>query len=139
VKAVARSKTTMNYSRIFNFSRTFTTSQNQNSFQQQMTAINIDTNGLKSPHILSIRATANTDLSGQVAVNGATIKRLQSNQISFNLSPFISQGINQVEISGNYKPLTSSINIEFYGSSTKIYQQVSGNGTLRQTLMINVC
>lgn len=104
-----------------------------------MTAINIDTNALKSPHVLSIRATANTELSGQVAVNGATIKRLQSNQISFNLSSFLAQGINQVEISGSYKPLTSSISIEFYGSSTKIYQQVSGNGTLQQILMINVC
>ena len=94
---------------------------------------------MKTPHFLSIKATESTQVVGQIAVEGVAIKRFHNSQISFNLSSYLSKAKNTVEISGNYQPLSSSVLIEFSGSGTRVTQQISGNGILRQTLIFNVC
>jgi hypothetical protein len=129
---------TMNNSRNFTYSSSFTNSRNQNSFQQQITAISLSIDALKTPHFLSIKATDSTQLVGQIAVEGVAIKRFHNSQISFDLSPYLSKGNNTIEISGNYQPSSSSVLIEFSGSGTRVTQQISGNGILRQTLIFNV-
>lgn len=128
----------MEYSKSFTYSHTFTTAQSLNSSVQQTTAISLDSNSLKTPQILSVKATGKTELIGQIIINGKAIAKLQSSQ-SLNLSPYLSQGINQVEILGSYKPRTSLVKIQFSGSDTLATQQVSGNGQLQQILTIKIC
>ena len=129
---------TMNYSSNFAYSSTFTTAQTNSSSQQQTTGVSINSNELKTPHILSIKTVENAQLNGKITVDGLEIKELQGSQISLNLSPYLTKGVKKIEIIGNYKPASSSVKIEFSGSSTNVTQQTSGNGTLRQTLIVTV-
>ncbi|HCF29720.1 MAG TPA: hypothetical protein DEV81_21520 [Cyanobacteria bacterium UBA11049] len=131
-------KTTMNYSKNSVYSSSFTTAQSHSSYQQQTTSISVNSNALNSPHILSIKTTDNTQMNGKVTVDGVIIKKLQGSEISFNLSPELAKGTKRVEISGTYKPASSSVKIEFSGPSTNVTQQISGNGRLNQTLVITV-
>lgn len=125
------------YSSNFAYSSTSTTQTNSSS-GQQTTGVSINSNELKTPHILSIKIAENAQLSGEITLDGVEIKKLQGNQISFNLSPYLAKKVNKIEIVGNYKPASSSVKIEFSGSSTNVMQQTSGNGTLRQTLIVTV-
>lgn len=136
VKLAEHNETTMNRSRNFVYSSSFTTAQGSSS-TQQTTGVSISSDALKSPHILSIKSKENAQLIGEVAVDGVVIKKLQGSQ-SFNLSPYLKLGVNKVEISGNYKPASSSVSIEFSGANTQVTQQMSGNGTLSQTLIVTV-
>lgn len=138
IKLTNNNKTTMNYSKNTVYSSSFTTAQSQTSYQQQTTGITVNSNALNSPHILSIKTTENTQMNGEVTVDGVVIKKLQGNQISFNLSPYLEKGTKKVEISGTYKPVSSSVKIEFSGPSTNVTQQMSGNGRLNQILVITV-
>lgn len=137
IKSTNNNKT-MNYSKNAVYSSSFTTAQNQTSYQQQTTAVSVKANALNLPHILSIKTTDNTQIDGEVTVDGVVIKKLQGSQISFNLSPELAKGSKKVEISGTYKPASSSVKIEFSSPSTNVTQQMSGNGRLNQTLVITV-
>lgn len=128
----------MNYSKNTVYSSSSTTAQSQTSYQQQTTGISVNSNALKSAHILSIKTTDNTQIDGEVTVDSVVIKKLQGSQISFNLSPYLEKQINKVEISGTYKPASSSVKIEFSGLNSNVTQQMSGNGRLNQTLVITV-
>ncbi len=128
----------MNYSKNAVYSSSSTTAQGQTSYQQQTTGISVNSNALKSPHILSIKTTDNTQMDGEVTVNGVVIKKLQGSQTSFNLSPYLDKQTKKVEISGTYKPASSSVKIEFSSPNTNVTQQMSGNGRLNQTLVITV-
>jgi hypothetical protein len=138
IKSTNNNKTTMNYSKNAVYSSSITTAQSQTSYQQQTTGISVNSNSLKSPHILSIKTTDNTQMDGEVTVNGVVIKKLQGSQTSFNLSPYLEKETNKVEISGTYKPASSEVKIEFSGPNTNVTQQMSGNGRLNQTLVITV-
>ncbi len=138
IKSVHHNKTTMNHFSNFAYSSSFTTAQAQSSFQQQTTGVSINLNDLKTPHILSINTTENAQLSGEVTIDSVVIKKLQGSQMKFDLSPYLAKGVKKVEISGNYKPASSSVKIEFSGLSTQVTQQMRGNGTLRQTLIVSV-
>ncbi len=138
IKLANNNKTTMNYSKNTVYSSSFTTAQSQTSYQQQTTGISVNSNALNSPHILSIKTTDNTQMDGEVTVNGVVIKKLQGSQTSFNLSPYLEKETNNVEISGTYKPASSEVKIEFSGPNTNVTQQMSGNGRLNQTLVITV-
>lgn len=138
IKSTDYNKTTMNYSRNFVYSSSFTTAQSQSSYQQQTTGISVNSDALKSPHILSIKTTDNTQMNGEVSVDGVVIKKILGSQISFNLSPYLKKGTKKVEISGTYKPASSSVEIEFSGPSTNLSQQMGGNGRLNQTIVITV-
>lgn len=135
LKLVNPNETTMNRSRNFVYSSSFTTAQ-QSSSTQQTTGVSINSDALKSPHILSIKST-DAQLTAEVTVDGVVIKKLQGSQ-SFNLSPYLSVGVNKIEISGSYKPASDSVTVEFSGANTQVTQQIGGNGTLRQTLIITV-
>ena len=138
IKSTNNNQTTMNYSKNAVYSSSFTTAQSQTSYQQQTTGISVNSNALNIPHILSIKTTDNTQINGEVTVDGVVIKKLQGSQISFNLSPYLEKQIKKVEISGKYKPASSSVKIEFSGPNTNVTQQMSGNGKLNQTLVITV-
>lgn len=127
----------MNYSKNAVYSSS-TTAQSQTSYHQQTTGISVNSNALKSPHILSIKTTDNTQIDGEVSVDGLVIKKLQGSQTSFNLSPYLEKQTKKVEISGTYKPASSLVKIEFSSPNTNVTQQMSGNGRLNQTLVITV-
>ena len=128
----------MEYSNSFTYSHTFTNAKNLNSFLQQTTAISLDSTALQVPQFLNIKATKDTELTGKITLNGKAIAKLKGSQLSINLLPYLSQGINQVEILGSYKPKTSSVKIRFSGSDNLVTQQVSGNGQLQQTSIIKI-
>ena len=90
----------MNYSKNTVYSSSTTTGQSQTSYQQQTTGISVNSNALKSPHILSIKTTSNTQIDAEVSVDGVVIKKLQGSQNSFNLSPYLEKETNKVEILG---------------------------------------
>ncbi len=144
-----KSRGNMNYAKNFTYSSntsssstssssTSSSSSSQGSSGQQKTAVSINSANLKVPHILRITTPANTKLTGQVAINGVAIKKIQSSQFSLNLSPYLANGTKTVEISGNYQPKSSEVKIEFSGSGTQVNQQMSGSGRLNQTLVITV-
>lgn len=135
IKLADHNETTMNRSRNFVYSSSFTTAQ-QSSSTQQTTGVSINSDALKSPHILSIKST-DAQLTAEVSVDGVVIKKLQGSQ-SFNLSPYLSDGVNKIEITGSYKPASDSVTVEFSGANTQVTQQTSGNGTLKQSLVITV-
>ncbi len=137
IKSTNNNKTTMNYSKNAVYSSS-TTAQSQTSYHQQTTGISVNSNALKSPHILSIKTTGNTQIDAEVSVDGVVIKKLQGSQTSYNLSPYLEKETNKVEISGTYKPASSEVKIEFSGLNSNVTQQMSGNGRLNQTLVITV-
>jgi hypothetical protein len=135
----------MNYSRSFAYSHTVVSNSTSNyassssqSSQQQTTGINLSATALRSPHVLTIQAAANTRITGKVMVDGVEVKKLQARQTTFNLVPYLTKGDNKVEIVGEYRPISSNVAIQFSGPQTQVSQQVSGNGKLRQTLIITV-
>ena len=125
-------------SRITINNRTSHIQHEMNSFQHQRTTINLNEGDLKAAHILSITTIGQPQLFGTITINGVVVKTINNHQISINLSPYLSTGINSIEISGNYKPANDSIQIEFSGPGTKVTQQTGGNGILKQTLIIAV-
>jgi len=123
---------------IMNSSSSYSNRQQTSSSQQQKTAINLSSANLRAPHTLSVSTPANTRLVGQITVNGVVVKNFNSHQTAINLSPYLSKGTKTVQISGNYKPASSSVRIEFFSPGTKVSQQTGGNGIVRQTLIITV-
>ncbi len=107
--------------------------------QSQESTINISSANLRRPYTLRVStATAGARLNGEVRLNGAVVQRLRNNRTEINLSPRLSRGSNTIEISGTYRPASSSVRIEFVGSNTRISQQNQGSGSLNQTLTVNV-
>ena len=125
-------------SRITINNRASHTQQYMSSGQHQKTAIHLNESNLRFAHILTITTTGEPQLVGAITVNGVVVRTIYNNQVSVNLSPYLSTGINSIEISGNYKPANDSVRIEFSGPGTKVTQQTGGNGILRQTLIIAV-
>lgn len=113
-------------------------SQNNNGGGSQSIGIDIESENLGQPYILSISAPQDTQITGQITRNDQVIHVLSGNQVSINLSPLLSEGSQIFKISGDYKPTDSSIQIEVSGSSTRVSQQASGNGKLDQALVIEV-
>lgn len=137
-KSTLSNKTTMNYSRNFLYSSSFTSTGGHNSYQQQTAGVSVNSDALKTPHILSIKTTDNTQMNGEVSVDGVVIKKFLGSQVSFNLAPYLTKGDKKVEISGTYKPTSSSVEIEFSGPNASVTQQMGGNGRLNQTIVITV-
>jgi len=139
----------MNYSRVFSYSHTVASTSTSNyasnstiinsqSSQQQTTGISLNATALRSPHILTVQAAADTRITGKVMVDGVEVRKLQAGQTTFNLVPYLTKGDNKVEIVGEYRPVASSVAIKFSGPQTQVSQQVGGNGKLRQTLIITI-
>jgi hypothetical protein len=115
-----------------------TSRQSMNSFQEQKVTININSSNLDRPHILNISSNRASQLTGEVTVNGVVVKKINNDQNSIDLSPYLSKGRKTVRISGSYKPAQSSVQIGFSGPGVQVSQQTSGEGVLRQTLILNV-
>lgn len=121
----------------FNNHSAFTNWQHSSSSQRQDT-VSFTSTAKQQPYILSVTANTPTQVTGQILVNGVVVHELQKNNTSINLSPLLSKGKQKIEISGSYKPASSSVFIKLSGPGTEVTQQTGGSGRLTQTLIIDV-
>lgn len=92
---------------------------------------------LNQPYTLTVETTSRA-LNATIKVDGQTIKTLTNQSEAVNLSPYLSAGQHTIEISGTYSPTSANVQVLLTGPGTQISQQVSGGGTLSQTLQISV-
>lgn len=104
--------------------------------QTQETTISISSNDLRKPHVLSVSAST-SQLTGRVKLDGEWLQNL-NNGIQINLSPYLTRGTHTITIVGNYAPANASVEINFTGPNTHVNQQISGSGSIDQTLTIEV-
>lgn len=114
-------------------STTFTS----NSSGYQRGKVSLSAVNLSQPHILKLE-TAAIRLNGTIIVNGKVVQNLSNKTTKIDLSPYLSVGEHQVEISANYAPISSPITVEFNAPNSNITQQTSGNGILNYRLSISV-
>lgn len=109
------------------------------SYQKQQTTVNVSSSDLDKPHVLSISASQQeTQLTGEISLNGQLIKSFTGNHNVLDLSPYLTLGRQIVSISGNYTPSHASVKIELTGKTTHISQETGGSGELQQQLIFNV-
>ena len=121
----------------FNNHSASTNSQYSSSSQRGDT-VSFTSTAKQQLYILTVAANTPTQVTGQIIVNGVVIHKMQKNNTSINLSPLLSKGKQKIEISGSYKPASSSVFIKLSGPGTEVTQQTGGNGRLTQTLIIDV-
>lgn len=110
----------------------------QSSSQNSEIVISVDSANTRQPHILKINPPRDIHLIGEITINDKVVKEFKNEGAILNLSRFLSLGRQTIKISGNYKPVASSIKIEFSGPGTQVSQQTGGSGKLNQTLIVNV-
>jgi hypothetical protein len=111
-------------------------SQNRNISYQQ-TSITVNSSNFKQPHLLKIDSLAK-QISGEITLDGRTIRKLTGNKTQINLAPYLTRGEHRLEIILHYVPVASSVSISFSAPGTNMIQQASGNGNLRHNLLITV-
>lgn len=89
------------------------------------------------PYTLTVETTGRA-FNAELKVDGRTIQSLQGRSETINLSPHLSTGQHTIEIIGTYAPATATAEISLSGPGTRLSQQVSGRGVLRQTLQLSV-
>ncbi len=95
-------------------------------------------NRSSQPYRLTVE-TSGRSLNAELRIDGRIIKTLTSASETIELSAYLSTaGQHTIEILGTYMPATATAEILLVGPGTQISQQVSGQGTLRQTLGIVV-
>ncbi len=121
---------------------TVTVSTDANGGQVQSTVVSVDRTDLSQPHMLRIQGSANDApirlQRVEVKVNGKAVRSIVNNSLELNLAPRLKAGRNEVEISGTSSQPEDTISVNFIGKNTKVTQQFSGTGTIKQILVINV-
>ncbi|TVP63332.1 MAG: hypothetical protein EA343_08435 [Nodularia sp. (in: Bacteria)] len=106
---------------------------------KQETIINLDIDELKENYFLKVSgSTLNTRLTGNIKLNGIIISEITDNSTEISISPLLKKGKNTVDITGSYTPTTSGFKVELTGPNTQISQENTGNGNIRNTLIIYV-
>lgn len=101
------------------------------------TAVSLRSSALNQPHILQVSAIAGTEVSGTVMLDGRELSSFDENGIRLDLAPHLLPGRHTVQILGRYTP-NGGVSVSFTGTQTRVSQQTSGDGTLDQTLIIEV-
>lgn len=114
------------------------TSVQTDDSQNSEIVINVDSANTRQSHILRITTLRDIHLIGEITINDKVVKEFKNEGAILDLSRFLSLGRQTIKISGNYKPVASSIRIEFSGPGTQVSQQTGGSGKLNQTLLVNV-
>lgn len=109
------------------------------SYQEQETTVFLSSENLNEPHYLRVKGSGDLSyLSGSISCNGRIIQLLGNQTTQINLSPYLTQGQNDVAITGQYSPVTTSIAIELIGPDNQVTQSTSGNGALNQNILVDV-
>ncbi|WP_088240494.1 hypothetical protein [Calothrix rhizosoleniae] len=118
-----------------NFSVSSQQSTSSSSFQKSSVGLNAA--NLGKPHILSIQTSGN-QLNGEIRIDGKVVKQIRNKKVDVNLSPYLSVGEHQVEISARYTPTDADVSIEFNAPGTSNNQQTSGDGELKYQMDVIV-
>lgn len=105
---------------------------------QETSTINLDSQALQQPHYLTVSAERDTQIIGQITLDGKAIQNIRGNRTTINLSNCLSRGRHLIEVFGNYRPASSSVQVEFSAPGTRVSQATGGNGVVRQTLILDV-
>lgn len=112
--------------------------QTQQQTQQRQSASQAQANQVNEPYRLTVETTGRS-LNADLKIDGRTVKTLVNPSETIALSPYLSTaGQHTIEVVGSYSPATASTQVLLVGPGTRMSQQVSGSGTLRQTLRISV-
>jgi hypothetical protein len=140
--SVAISATAAQSERVAINHSTVTVSTDASGGQVQSTTVSVDRADLTQPHVLRVQGSANDALIRlqrvEVKVNGKVVRSIAHNSLELNLAPLLKVGRNEIEISGTSPQPEDTISVNFTGENTKVTQQFSGTGTIKQTLVINV-
>lgn len=110
----------------------------QQQTQQRQSASQAQANQVNEPYRLTVETTGRS-LNADLKIDGRTVKTLVNPSETIALSPYLSTaGQHTIEVVGSYSPATASTQVLLVGPGTRMSQQVSGSGTLRQTLRISV-
>ena len=105
---------------------------------QETSTIDLDSHTLRQPHYLTVSAEKGTQIIGQITLDGRAIQNIRGNRTAINLSNRLSRGRHLIEVFGNYRPASSSVQVEFSAPDTTVSQTTGGNGVVRQTLILDV-
>jgi hypothetical protein len=109
------------------------------SYSVQESSLELDLADLRDPHTLTVRPSAETiQLQGTITLNGKTLKPLSNGVLQLNLSPYLRQGRQTLQVIGRYRPVEASVEIVLEGPSAEIAQTVGGNGIVNQKIAIDV-
>lgn len=110
----------------------------QQQTQSSQSSSQAQVNQTNEPYQLTVETTGRS-LNADLKIDGRTVKKLVNPSETIALSPYLSTvGQHTIEVVGNYSPVTASTQVLLIGPGTHMSQQVSGNGTLHQTLRISV-
>ncbi|WP_052055588.1 hypothetical protein [Myxosarcina sp. GI1] len=119
------------------YTRSSSSSSSSSGTASQQAFVNLDAANINYPYNLNVNTSA-ASLNGTVTVNGKAVAQLNSNRSHLNLSPYLSIGTNVIEISAQYSPNSSEIEVRLSGVDTNVVQQSRGSGVLNCTLTILV-
>lgn len=109
----------------------------QRSFQKQRVGIVLDRDRLQQPLMLTI-STKGSSVTGNIQINGKTIKPLQGERTSLNIAAYLKPGTNNIAVSGSSRSPQGSVHLELSGHGHHISQQTSGNSQFAQNLTVTV-
>jgi hypothetical protein len=110
--------------------------------QVQYTTVGLYRADLSQPHILRVQGLMNNTAIPMervdVKLNGRVVKSIANSSLELNLAPMMTAGRYEVEVSGTTPQTDATISLNFSGANTKVNQQSSGSGKIKQKLVINV-
>jgi hypothetical protein len=109
----------------------------QRSFQKQSAGIVLDRDRLQQPFTLTV-STEGSQVTGNIQINGKTIKSLQGQQTSLNIGSYLQPGTNNIIISGSSRAPQGTVRMELSGHGHHMSQRTSGNSRFMQSLTVLV-
>ena len=114
---------------------------NKNSYstqrQVQSSTISISAATLSQPHILIV-SVSRGNIDGLIKLNGRVLQNIKDRNTRIDLSSYLSRGTNTIEILGKYNIKNASVKVELVAPQTQVSQQTSNNGSLNQTIILQV-
>lgn len=104
------------------------------SSQSVTNAISLSSTQLNSPHLVKLKA--NSNLSGQISLNGRVLKKITGNNFSLDLAPYLSRGEHQIQIEVNPSTSNATVSMALIAPGATINHTQSGR--LQQTIIVNV-
>lgn len=114
-----------------------TTSSSSNSTQRSVNTVYLSSHKLSEPHLLKLATTGN-DLSGNMVLDGKTIKEINSEDFELDLAPYLSPGTHKLIITVKSMSPDNSVSLQLNAPGNSFNHNTSGNGTMEHVLNLNV-
>ena len=112
-------------------------SSSSNSIQRSVNTVYLSSHKLSEPHLLKLATTGN-DLSGNMVLDGKTIKEISSEDFELDLAPYLSPGTHKLIITVKSMSPDNSISLQLDAPGNSFNHNTSGNGTMEHVLNLNV-